>query len=458
MIVRREKLRKELHRTAVDIFYKQNDILLDSEEDLSGDKLDFIRHRSTRFSKFSEHYVTEKDYETEHGSRLTIFDSTAEDEETLLNNSHLEIFDEKDVQRGETDTNNCASACRGKKKMNNKHDTVSSTATTADATESRNIFQLFATKKEEELEDSGEACTSQTIATKQHEEEKLGQQDTEWHEQKLATPNINKTKEEDEEKRHLVSEIQSRPDETLKMKKRQTLINFKPVEKDNGKECDEVKTDTKKENNLFENMSSILEESFHCDSVQQKKIRENGHAATSHDSDVSELSDVEDVTEIFNRKNAHRSGGSSRNTSRNYSTPTKRDGRTTTNSRSPKFKTSSLAERGKRRFRNLHDISETQIRRNSPRLHKVSENDEQQQHNEVTAFLTSGCGGSGDDGDSKLAGRFSSPSKSPTIEQDTKRRRLNSCGESFTENEEDNSSSSSYMPVRITRSRVSSYS
>ena len=93
MIVRREKVRKELHRTSMDVFYKQNDILLDNREDLSGDNLDFIRHRTTKFSCFSEHYQTEKQYENEYGTRPTIFDSTLEEGVELLNSSQIERLD-----------------------------------------------------------------------------------------------------------------------------------------------------------------------------------------------------------------------------------------------------------------------------------------------------------------------------------------------------------------------------
>lgn len=136
MIVRREKVRKELHRTSMEIFYKQNDILLDKNEDFSGDQMDFIRHRTTRFSCFSEHYQTEDQYEAEHGTRLALFDETLE-EDDLLNSSQFEVVPLKDIEKRVSDT---------------PHDLKLKGKNGITKTESeRNIFELLVPKNEESL-------------------------------------------------------------------------------------------------------------------------------------------------------------------------------------------------------------------------------------------------------------------------------------------------------------------
>lgn len=99
MIVRREKMRKELHRSSVDVFLKQNEILLDEKEDFSGDNLDFIRHRTARFSRFSEFYMTEKDYEHETGEKVRFFDDTIDESLDLFNSSAIERVNPDDFKR-----------------------------------------------------------------------------------------------------------------------------------------------------------------------------------------------------------------------------------------------------------------------------------------------------------------------------------------------------------------------
>ena len=131
MIVRREKMRKELHRTSMDVFYKQNDILLDECEDLSGDNLDFIRHRTTKFCNFSENYQTENQYESEYGTKISIYDSTLE--ESLLNTSQMEMLNPNDFERGATSSTSC---------VDNSNKNLDLKTTDSE----RNIFELFVPK------------------------------------------------------------------------------------------------------------------------------------------------------------------------------------------------------------------------------------------------------------------------------------------------------------------------
>jgi len=135
MIVRREKMRKELHRTSKEIFYKQNDIVLE-EEDVTDETLDFLRHRTTRFSNFSEFYRTEREYEEESGVKISLFDETFEESAPLLNNSQMEVLNPQDLERRSPD---------GKKAKASKN------ATVFEKKSERNIFDVLEPCKESKL-------------------------------------------------------------------------------------------------------------------------------------------------------------------------------------------------------------------------------------------------------------------------------------------------------------------
>ena len=153
MIVRREKIRKELHRSSMEVFYKQNDMVLDDQEDWSGEKLDFLRHRSTRFTDFSENYVTERLWKEENGKTDTIFDSTIEDDEALMNTSQIEKLDENDFVRDSSQQLSQQHSCSSSPKLDrvNSHSS-STTTTTSTLQQQRNvIFSNFLRKNQNQF-------------------------------------------------------------------------------------------------------------------------------------------------------------------------------------------------------------------------------------------------------------------------------------------------------------------
>ena len=134
MIVRREKMRKEIHRTSVDIFYKQNDILLEQIENNYDDDIPDMNHQATKFCRFSDSYCTEKQVEENTGEKVTIFDETLEETSIILNNSQLEVLDPRDLER--------PSPIKKKHKQIRNGEIKEDIITTTNNTE-RNIFDLL---------------------------------------------------------------------------------------------------------------------------------------------------------------------------------------------------------------------------------------------------------------------------------------------------------------------------
>ena len=70
MIVRREKTRRELHRSLFDTFYKRDEMLTDTNTSADDIQYATTTENSMRFVNFSEHYQTEKAVEEHHGITL----------------------------------------------------------------------------------------------------------------------------------------------------------------------------------------------------------------------------------------------------------------------------------------------------------------------------------------------------------------------------------------------------
>lgn len=135
MIVRREKMRKEIHRTSVDIFYKQNDILLEQIENNYDDDIPDMNHQATKFCRFSDSYCTEKQTEEDTGEKVTIFDETLEETSIILNNSQLEVLDPRDLER--------PSPIKKKHKQTRNGEIKKEDITTTTNNTERNIFDLL---------------------------------------------------------------------------------------------------------------------------------------------------------------------------------------------------------------------------------------------------------------------------------------------------------------------------
>jgi len=336
MIVRREKIRKELHRSSMEAFYKQNDMLLDEKEDWSGEKLDFLRHRSTRFTEFSENYVTEKVWKEQNGRTTTFFDTTLEEEE-LMSTSQFEIMNEKDLHREAGNLNSTSRA--SSPKINGIIKSSSSSNT------QRNIFDFFR-RESKPIEDiiktesdgDGDKCESRT------ESDTVTVKKLEFEEDTSARIDLLTDDEDTNES------IKKEDCKMENLKEEKEEVTFKPI------------TKSLQSTNLFENIEHIV-----------------GH-----------LEDEEYENESINNDNV--------------------------------FKPSSLVRKGKKRFRNLAPLDE---RRNSPRLHKVTD---------------------------EVLDKASNHKLKPLVNGSKKRRRLNSCGDFIRENRDEQPDY-----VRMTRSRVSSY-
>ena len=361
MIVRREKVRKELHRTSMEVFYKQNDMLLDENEDWSGEKLDFLRHRSTQFTEFSDSYVTEKVWKEQNGRTTTFFDTTLEEE--LLNSSQFEMLDEKDLHR-EADSSNSTSRASSPK-INGIVKNPNSGST------QRNIFDFFRretkpieniikTEKDDEKK-AAKLCDASTTTVKKLEfgegkildREKelvdLMTDDEDSFEEKGGGGGCKKEVEED------------------------TEVTFKSMIK------------TQEPTNIFENIEQIVE-----GRQEEDCVKENGIDQCSSKKPLSNHLEDEKYENESNNDDV--------------------------------FKPSSLVRKGKKRFRNLAPLDE---RRNSPRLHKVT--------------------------DDVLDNQTTNHKLKPLVNGSKKRRRLNSCGDFIGENGDEQPDY-----VRMTRSRVSS--
>lgn len=389
MIVRREKLRKEIHRTAMETFYKQNDILLEFEGELPEGHLELLRHRATHFSDFSNNYVTEEQYKLSHGIRANIFDSSS-DGDTLLDTS----CDEKDIKLEVPSSSSSPRVSKSDKEI------------TSSVNNERNIFDLL----DDTVKDNEKEHLSKV--TLDHDEKFVP-------EERLEPSN---EKEPNDEKEPLPvfiedDEISFPKHENTQLhvkvkKKKQTLINFKPVAKHNTEHRD-----------LFDNLGHLLDNN----GIRDDAVVENGHSTSgvvddfigTSDSKVDKCSTQQQITRY----------------SKDYQL-----------NNGEKFKASVLQKKGKKRFRNLHSATGSCVRRNSPRLKNLTEN-----HllvSDVTAVQN-------DVIEDFLVDEQQKPSVCNGIDQESKRRRLNSCGESLTENEDE---LSAFASARITRSSVSSCS
>ena len=128
MIVRREKIRKEIHRASMDIFYKKNNILLN--EDPSNYNQSIFNHRTTKFNNFSESYRTNKNFQEETGVKVAMLDESIENDD-LLSCSYAEMFNPEDLSRKE------------QKSFTTKN---KSNVETVEKNSERNIFSLFNSK------------------------------------------------------------------------------------------------------------------------------------------------------------------------------------------------------------------------------------------------------------------------------------------------------------------------
>jgi len=360
MIVRREKIRKELHRSSMEAFYKQNDMLLDEKEDWSGEKLDFLRHRSTRFTEFSENYVTEKVWKEQNGRTTTFFDTTLEEEE-LMSTSQFEIMNEKDLHREAGNLNSTSRA--SSPKINGIIKSSSSSNT------QRNIFDFFR-RESKPIEDiiktesdgDGDKCESRT------ESDTVTVKKLEFEEDTSARIDLLTDDEDTNES------IKKEDCKMENLKEEKEEVTFKPI------------TKSLQSTNLFENIEHIVGEEN-----SDSSIRENSVEQCSSKKPLSNhLEDEEYENESINNDNV--------------------------------FKPSSLVRKGKKRFRNLAPLDE---RRNSPRLHKVTD---------------------------EVLDKASNHKLKPLVNGSKKRRRLNSCGDFIRENRDEQPDY-----VRMTRSRVSSY-
>ena len=411
MIVRREKVRKELQRTAMEVFYKQNDMLLDENEDWSGDKLDFLRHRSTRFNDFSENYVTEKVWKEENGRTDTIFDSTLEDDDELLNTSIIEKFNEKDLERDKPMPRSNQSSSRSSRasspKINGVIRTLKPDHTTAST--QRNIFEFF--KKETKSLDSQDndiKIKNEKLKTEIDQVSISSEGSTECSSTAVKKLDFEKNEPDGEIVKKEIS--------------RETFNAIFLTDDESDSECNDQMTKIKTEIN-----------------ANDEKPNEKTKAKTN-DTNSSLTNSFDKMKEGSTNK----CNKSENNTVVNGLDP--KDKHLTTKPEKPLdlyidttstgndnvFKPSSLARKGKKRFRNLPPIEEPQ-RRNSPRLNKTIEETFAEQNHEFTDHTAS---------ITKLKS---------LVNGSKKRRRLNSCGDFIGENGDEQPDY-----VRVTRSRVSS--
>ena len=326
MIVRREKIRKELHRSSMEVFYKQNDMVLDEHEDWSGEKLDFLRHRSTRFTDFSENYVTERLWKKENGKTDTIFDTTIEDDEELMNTSQIEKFDENDLVRDsqmcQHSSNRSTRASSPKLERSNSHDNA--------MTSQRNIFEFFKKESKPIIETLNNRNASDTSS---------------------ASKRLDFSDKKDEfvvldEEIRLKLPADRVKNQTIDDEKLQSCFNDEDVSFKTLK-IDEDTTTTIDENeckNAFENLESLVDD--------EERVNYTDEASTSSaESSMHNNKNVKSDEEETARQNG---------------------GKNSTTGIDNVFRPSSLLRKGKKRFRNLPPADETQ-RRNSPRLNKVIE-------------------------------------------------------------------------------------
>ncbi|XP_066936636.1 protein Jade-1-like [Clytia hemisphaerica] len=419
MIVRREKVRKEIQRTSMEVFYKQNDMLLDENEDWSGgDKFEFLTQRSTQFNDFSENYVNERLWKEENGRTDTMFDSTIEEDDELLDTSIIEKFNEKDLERDKPVPRSNQSSRRSSRASSPKINGMIRTVKPDHATAStqRNIFEFFKKEnksfdtqdnnvkmKNEKLKSekdqvaiSPEECpegSSTAVKRLDFEKDELGGNEIEKKEISRETFNA-----------IFLTDDESDCEDDGRMTKIKTEINLndeKPAdEKTLLKTHDECPTDE----------TSPLINSL--DNTKESSTNENNK------------SDNRPISNGLDSKDKHLTANSDQ--------PLDLYIDTTSQGNDNVFKPSSLARKGKKRFRNLPPIAEPQ-RRNSPRLNNKTIEDtfaEQNEFTDHTASIT------------KLK---------CLVNGSKKRRRLNSCGDFIGENGDEQPDY-----VRVTRSRVSS--
>ena len=399
MIVRREKVRKELHRSSMEVFYKQNDMLLDEEEDWSGEKLDFLRHRSTRFTDFSESYVTEKLWKEENGRSNTIFDSTIEDDEELLNTSQIEKFNEQDLMRDSQmpafSSNRSSFASSPKPEMfetnHSKNDYKNETTT------QRNFFDFFKKESKPVLE----TLDNENTNTRDEASSAL---------KRLDFSDDNKT-----------GIIVLDDELTLKIPINQRLPNITITDVERSSCSLETEEEEKEEEDISdcERISvSVFDEPESIVSEEKKNKLDLDEPSSSF------------LGDSFRVPNKHKELSVVSNEQKEPPSTTQNGSKITTGNDSDLFRPSTLVRKGKKRFRNLPPAEETQ-RRNSPRLNKVIEDSFEESKSSYEAPIA------------KLKS---------LVSESKKRRRLNSCGDFI--GEENGDEQPDY--VRITRSRVSS--
>ncbi|XP_065670639.1 protein Jade-1 isoform X2 [Hydra vulgaris] len=129
MIVRREKIRKEIQRVSMDIFYKENDIALNENTD--GNSQNILRCKPAKFNNFSDIYCTNKVFQEETGLLIDMCndDEILEEYNKLENFSSIERFNPNDLSREEF-----------QKKLKKKKNIE---AAEKSSDRERNIFSLF---------------------------------------------------------------------------------------------------------------------------------------------------------------------------------------------------------------------------------------------------------------------------------------------------------------------------